>query len=489
MSRLFCAIEIKSLQLGTFDTSHVTTMKEMFNSCELSGNGSLKLDFNLAELIDAEDMFSSFDFQGNLDVSGWETAPKLTKAWRMFSGVKNITIGSLSLPALADAYEMFKGYGGTSLDVSGLSIPELSKANEMFYGCTNLTSLDFTNWENAKLTNADSIFYGCSNITEIEGLKSGSALNSMKDIFYGCLKLPSMDLSGLDLSNVSDASAAFSYCKKLTSVTFPSQTLGNIDMSGAFTNCEALPSIDLSNLTIAGNCSIGALFEGCYELTTARLPKFSKTTVPYNVSVSQMFNGCRKLTGFDCTGSFDTEYVKLDGMAYMFKGCTSLVFLDMRSWKDEAVGYVERTTEMFYGCTSLKYLWLPAISSRLPTGAEVFNDRMLMDCTALEFADMSKMNMTYCKEDNAFRMLYNTPKLERLRAPLNAVPGADSAGLGGTFYDKDGTSYTALPEGLSKSILLKRGSAPTEADETDPVPEEPEPGDDTGKVKGVTLVS
>ena len=75
-------------------------------------------------------------------------------------------------------------------------------------------------------------------------------LTSCSNMFEYCTSLTSLDLSGLDTSNVSDMSNMFSYCSGLTSLDLSGLDTSKVtDMSGMFRKCS------LTSLIIMGDVS------------------------------------------------------------------------------------------------------------------------------------------------------------------------------------------------------------------------------------------
>lgn len=135
---------ITSLDLSNLDTSNVTVMTWMFNSCE-----------SLIEIKGSENLVSS----------------KVTTMERMF----NYCI-SLS-----------------SLETSNWNTSNVSIMTGIFDGCKSLTSLDLSSFNTSKVKSMDSMFYGCESLTEIIGLDNfdTSSVTNMSYMFRNCSNLTS----------------------------------------------------------------------------------------------------------------------------------------------------------------------------------------------------------------------------------------------------------------------------------------------------------
>ena len=81
-----------------------------------------------------------------------------------------------------------------------------------------------------------------------------SKVTNMNGMFYRCINLTSLDLSGWNTSNVNDITSMFNSC-------------GNLN------------SLDLSGWNISNVTSIGWMFGGCNSLKTIRMVGCSQTTI------------------------------------------------------------------------------------------------------------------------------------------------------------------------------------------------------------------
>ena len=116
---------------------------------------------------------------------------------------------------------------------------------------TNNTTLDeLTNafyldsWSNAAPTSIS--FDNKSNIKSIKKLKGldTSNVTNMRDIFFDCASLTSLDLSNLDTSKVTDMSQMFTGCESLTSLDLSNLDTSNVtDMYAMFNSCSSLKDV------------------------------------------------------------------------------------------------------------------------------------------------------------------------------------------------------------------------------------------------------
>ena len=194
MTNLTEIVDIENL-----NTSEVTTMRSMFNSCS-----------NLA----------------NIDLSHFITA-NVTSMAKLFSGCSSLTslnVSGLNTANVIDMNSMFSGCSSlTSLDVSGFNTSKVTDMSYMFDRCSNLTSLDLKNFNTQHVTNMSFMFYHLFNLTSLD--VSSFITENVTDMAYmfACSSTSSNNLTSLDLSSfntakVTDMQRMFIYCGNLTNI-------------------------------------------------------------------------------------------------------------------------------------------------------------------------------------------------------------------------------------------------------------------------------
>lgn len=92
---------------------------------------------------------------------------------------------------------------------------------------------------------------------------------------------------------------------------------GLMRMSGMFSNCLALTSLDLSGFDTSQVTNMGSMFQDCSSITSLDLSGFDTSQV---TRMNGMFNGCSALKTLDLSG-FDTSKATTIA-ANMFNGCS-----------------------------------------------------------------------------------------------------------------------------------------------------------------------
>ena len=198
----------------------------------------------------------------------------------------------------------------------------------------------------------------------------------------------SINLSGLDTSQVTDMTNMFSSCSKLTSLDLSSFNTSQVtSMEGMFSGCSGLTSLDVSKFDTSAVTSMEGMFSGCSSLSSLDVSKFNTSQV---TSMTSMFNGCSSLSSLDVS-NFVTGAVT--SMINMFNGCSSLSSLDVSKFNTSAVTSME---SMFAGCSGLTRLDV----SKFVTKKVLSTSNMFADCSGLTRLNVSNFDTSAVTQMN-----------------------------------------------------------------------------------------
>ena len=202
----------------TWDTSNVTDMSYMFDSCYALTSLGVS-NWNTSKVTDMGSMFGGCSALTSLDVSNWDTS-SVTNMYLVFGNCSALT----------------------SLDVSNWDTSKVTDIKFMFSYCQALTSLDVSNWDTSNVTNMNDVFQECTSLTSLDVSNwNTSNVTVMIATFWGCIALTSLDVSNWDTSNVTSMSSIFSSCSALTSLDVSDWDTSNVtDMKNMFSNCNNL---------------------------------------------------------------------------------------------------------------------------------------------------------------------------------------------------------------------------------------------------------
>ena len=232
-------------------------------------------------------------------------------------------------------------------------------------------------------------------------------------LFQSCTAT-SMDLKGLDVSNVENASYMFQNCTKLENVDVSNWDTSHIqNLEGLFYYCKSLKQADLNNWNISNTTNLRATFYRCQQLVELKIDKWDVSKVKNFASIFgycsnikvlnlkewitssaetfyAMFDGCTHVTTLDVS-NFDTS--KVYSLAWMFSGTWNLKnIIGMENWN---VNYVSSADHMF-NTTHVFSLELPDFTqSRIKDITSMFTDNYYLESLDLTKLPMNKItNLT-----------------------------------------------------------------------------------------------
>lgn len=231
---------------------------------------------------------------------------------------------------LPDNFGYRLGPGAETLVIpKGLPKPTITAS--MFDSCRSLYNLDLTNLDCSLVTNMSYMFKECESLG-YGGFSFPSNFNSSKVInmsgmFSGCIFLTTLDLTNLNTSSVTNMASMFYHCNRLTSLTYgPNFDTSKVtNMSYMFSGVPE-SAIDLSQFNTSSVINMTSMFSSG-QLTSLTIPtNFNTSKV---TSMDRMFNYAYNLTTLDLA-NIDTSSVT--GMYAMFEGCSKLTELDLTSF-------------------------------------------------------------------------------------------------------------------------------------------------------------
>ena len=334
MSSMFYSCSgLTSLDVSHFDTQKVTDMHEMFWGC--SGLTSLEVShFNTRNVTTMYEMFKGCGALTSLDVVHFYTH-KVTDMSEMFSGCSALTtihcnkswFGGRS-EKMFDGCVQLKGavaydYNKTDARMANPETGYFTRGVEAYVAqSADKTTLTFyyddqratrtgTTWDIEEMqkegkdilpawagtsdrvttrvvfdasfrdfrpTTTARWFYECRVLKQIEGLEflNTSEVTNMREMFYRCSGLTSLDVSHFNTQNVTDMYGMFYRCSGLTSLDVSHFNTQNVtDMYWMFYDCSALTTIRCNT---DWHCPKSeGMFSGCWQLKGAVAYDYNKT--------------------------------------------------------------------------------------------------------------------------------------------------------------------------------------------------------------------
>ena len=253
---------------------------------------------------------------------------------------------------------------------------------KMFYNRSKLTLIEFgSGFNTSNVTDMHELFRGCNKLTSLNVSSfNTSNVQRMDAMFYGCSGLTSLDVSSFNTSNV------VSMTRAVDSVFYTTAPDGHsipeynqYMLLGMFAGCSSLTSLDLSSFNTSKVTDMRGLFAGCKNLTSLNVSSFNTSNVQH---MDAMFKGCSSLTSLDLS-NFNTSNVV--SMGYYVR-----VFSNSGSWGQVQHSGYDWDGGMFMNCSGLTSLNLSSFNTSKVTNM----CKMFCNCKQLTFLDLSNFDMT-----------------------------------------------------------------------------------------------
>lgn len=325
------------LDLSDLDTSNITDMNGMFSGCTNLTDVNVA-DWDTSKVTNMEWQFLWCNSLSNLDVSRWNTS-NVTSTNRMFE----------------DCFML------SNIDVSRWNTSKMNNVSGMFNRCKSLTSLDLSGWDTSSISEVfdynnggTGLFKDCENLVDLKLPKNfiTSKVTNISDMFNGCKKLTSLDLSGWDTSNITQMDNLFKN-SGIKIIDISNWDLSSLEVSTdkweigfkdmfKDSQCE---TIKLPNMNFGKDVIYD--FSKLSYLKSFYAPELVNTNI---TMVNNMFNNDKKLKYVDM---YDWDFSNVTYMVDMFANCIELTTIDTSTWN---VSSVTNMDGMFYQCSSLTSL-------------------------------------------------------------------------------------------------------------------------------------
>ena len=234
------------------------------------------------------------------------------------------------------------------------SVEANTNGSGMFSYLDNVSSLDLSGLDTSNMTSTSYMFYKSTSLTSIDlsGFDTSKVVN-MSSMFAGCTNLKDLNLSNFDTSNVTNMAGMFGNivsggCSSLKEIDLSNFNTSNVtSMASMFFDCSSLNTLNLDHFDTSKVTDMSYMFYGCKVLKNINLSSFDTGNV---VSMSAMFYRCGMLTMLDLSG-FDTS--KVTSFFQMFRECTDLIELNISNFNTINA---TNMSNMFYKCWSLSNL-------------------------------------------------------------------------------------------------------------------------------------
>ena len=241
------------------------------------------------------------------DLSDINLSPNVTSLHGLFSNMtnlKNVNLSGLDISHITDMGGMFSGDSSLeSIDLSGLDLSKVTNTNNMFDGVGGtIKSVNITNTKSIPRSILDIYLKALSNAgtktIDLSGINLSPSITSLHGLFSNMTKLESVNLSGLDISHITDMGGMFSNDPKLKTIKGLEdfKTFNVTNMGGMFSGDSNLESIDLTGWDTSNITDMSGMFSNDTSLKNVNLSGLNLEKVK---NLSNMFLGANNLENID----------------------------------------------------------------------------------------------------------------------------------------------------------------------------------------------
>lgn len=415
-SSIFCGLtNCTKIDLSGIDTSHMTTMNNMFKNCQKLTSLTFGSSFDTSSVRTMQSMFQNCYALTSVDISGFDVSKVLTmeSMFNKCSKLTKITLGSnFHAKAVKRMKTMFADCTVLStMDTSGFYARDVCDMNQMFVNCKALTSINLSNFASSEIIDLRSAFQECNKVSSIifSGSFNTSKAVDMYQMFYNCNSLSgTLDLSSFDASSCTTMYRMFYNCK-MKNIDFGSNFKASMctNMNNMFQSCTNLEDLDLSSFSPSHCITMEGMFYECNALTDISFASNYDTSEV--ISMASMFYNCKKLTALDVS-MFSTANVI--NMSSMFSNCLLIATLNVTGFN---TSNVTTMASMFYNCQKVASLALTSFdTSKVTTMASMFYRCHVV--TSISF-DKTKFNTS------------NVKSMSQMFQECKALPTLDVSGF------------------------------------------------------------
>lgn len=268
--------------------------------------------------VDSNAMFHSLVNLKSLDVASFDTS-KVKGMGNMFFGdekLVSLDLSNFDTQNLTNMDKMFYGMSSlTNLDISSFNTSNVTNMNALFYGMSNIENINISNFNTQNVTNMNHMFSGMHKLKQLQLPTTFNTANvtDMSFMFAQNHKLRTLNLGGLNTSRVTTMEAMFNNMWALENLDVSSFDTSNVtNMRDMFGGVAKVTILNLNNFNTSKVTDISNMFNSMLALENLSLPSFDTRNV---ITMNGMFGGMEGLKNLNIS-SFDTSKVR--DFRYMF---------------------------------------------------------------------------------------------------------------------------------------------------------------------------
>lgn len=219
-------------------------------------------------------------------------------------GKGNWTAAVKKLPTMefsgANASSMFKGFKGTTIDLSKINTANATNMSYMFNDCSNLQSLDLDNLATTKVQNMSNMFYNASIMTELNFNNFDTSSVTNTGSMFSYFKYPFvLDISNFNTAKINSLYGMFSSIE-VSKIILPRFEYLGVSFQSLFGGQGKLEEVKCVASDLGSPNSIYGLCN--YNSTIKTIPKIDGSNITNTRYAFQYCNNLVNIGGFDNLG-------------------------------------------------------------------------------------------------------------------------------------------------------------------------------------------
>ena len=240
--------------------------------------------------------------------------------------------------------------------------------------------------------NSNHLFQGCiATKMDLKGLDVSNVENASY-MFQNCTKLINLDVSNWNTSNIQTLEGTFVYCSKLQDISLQNWNTSSVkNLTNTFHRCQSITEIHIDDWDVSNVKNFSSIFGYCLNLKNINLKKWNTKNAE---TFWAMFDGCNSLLSLDLT-NFNTSKVK--NMGWMFSETYKLK--EVKGLENLDVKAVNNVTFMF-SKIGLEHINLPDFTkSNITSMTGMFRsvNVQTIDLTRIQLNNVQDLDNTFCR--------------------------------------------------------------------------------------------
>jgi surface protein len=204
-------------------------LKSLFSELDLNQRYNISAlqigtDKTIKVVGELEGVFAYFENIKTLDLSLLDTS-NVTDMSSMFDScysLENVNLSKLDTSKVVDMSSMFSACTNlTSIDLSNFNTSNVYNMASMFLACSSLKNIDVSHFDTSQVTNMSGMFGICHELETIDVSNfNTSNVVDFSYMFANCSTLKNLDLSKFDVANAETMAYMFDDCNALTNLDF-----------------------------------------------------------------------------------------------------------------------------------------------------------------------------------------------------------------------------------------------------------------------------